>query len=765
MLLRGNPSCVEAVSCKTPLYAGQEWQNLLEVFDSSCCTAVFEGKRYRSACAGSLLSITGAKSKSKSKKKEKSGSDAVKILSEEMKQAAVALARRACPQGTEQSLRNAVLSLAERVDQKCNDIDWGDVAWMLMEAATKAFDTTKSLPAEALDAWVDSIRHADFNIFAQECANQYQPALTMAELPVEWSERLSGKWPKDAGLVFMTQTGSFMYNLHTASSDSDFSMIYLSPVEDLASRNPPSTEFHFHVNAEFGSDKTGEIEYSGKELAAFIVELAKGNPRNIELLFTRKQCHSSSVWEELRDRRRNFLTLRCAAQYLGFISDRLHKAAPEVDEIDGDEAPRKRFSKCMYHAYHKIFELKRILSGGEPSVVLEGEERGFVMGLRLQPPQSSDEASTILEAARAQYSELGKALDTMRESSTSCLPAEVDEVALAEWLRGVRVRQAGSVKGLVQEQPPTTLHAPTLSRSISTRSAGHSDVEAITAILDEIEKTEGIRIVHAGYAPSSRTLGTMHENSDHDVHIIYTLRRSAYFGLNEPMQKFSCSYPPAGDMTQVDVSGWEVRHACRMLAQGNPSVLHVLHSPVEFRATKWTQLLRDTAAQTLDRSQLALAWWQHGRQNYREYILRKEKAVRKKYVHVMRPLLCMQWLLSRHGAKQSHQESPRIGMPPSCLLDLAQEVFHDGNLSDTEIKAVADLVAEKDKLPLSLPKDRKLDDLIQRLLQSGEQELDGCNALRKGRATHDTPLAEAHNSQWNCLCVSIIEQMSSDPAR
>ena len=32
-----------------------------------------------------------------------------------------------------------------------------------------------------------------------------------------------------------------------------------------------------------GANKAGEIEYSGKEIGTFVLELAKGNPRNIEL--------------------------------------------------------------------------------------------------------------------------------------------------------------------------------------------------------------------------------------------------------------------------------------------------------------------------------------------------------------------------------------------------------------------------------------------------------------------------------------------------
>ena len=59
----------------------------------------------------------------------------------------------------------------------------------------------------------------------------------------------------------------------------------------------------------FAADKAGEVEYAGKELALFLAELAKGNPKNVEPLFTRaprRSVHESAVWPALRSRRARF---------------------------------------------------------------------------------------------------------------------------------------------------------------------------------------------------------------------------------------------------------------------------------------------------------------------------------------------------------------------------------------------------------------------------------------------------------------------------
>jgi predicted nucleotidyltransferase len=255
----------------------------------------------------------------------------------------------------------------------------------------------------------------------------------------------------------------------------------------------------------------------------------------------------------------------------------------------------------------------------------------------------------------------------------------------------------------------------------------------------------------------------MHQGSDHDVHVIFVLRRSEYFGMHEPMQKFSRSYPPTGDMAQVDISGWEARHACRLLSEGNPSVLHVLHSPVEFKTTCWTQLLRETVNRTLNRQLLALAWWKHGRQNFLEYIQRKEEPIRKKYVHVLRPLLSLKWLLQRNaqGTCCTNANKDRMVLPPSGLLDLAQEVHRDGQISNDEFSAVETLISQKDKLPVALPRDRTLDELVKRLTSNSEKQLREWGVPTHSRLPTDAAVAEACSSQWNQVCADMVEKMTN----
>uniref|UniRef100_A0A7S2L158 Nucleotidyltransferase n=1 Tax=Zooxanthella nutricula TaxID=1333877 RepID=A0A7S2L158_9DINO len=383
------------------------------------------------------------------------------------------------------------------------------------------------------------------------------------------------------------------------------------------------------------------------------------------------------------------------------------------------------------------------------------------MGLRLRPPVSADEARNALDEARARHGELKQQLEAARVAGF--LPAEVDAGALNAWLLTVRTRQAAATLATRASAPSSP---PQLSRGVSARSSGHDDVEAVQHILEEVERSEGIRIVHAGYAPSSRTLGTQHDCSDHDVHVIFVLHRSAYFGLHEPMHKFRRSFPAEGNMAQVDVSGWEVRHACRLLAQSNPSVLHMLFAPVEFKATQWTNRLREASSHSVDISALALAWWKHGRQNFLDFIKKREEPIRKKYVHVIRPLLCLQWMLRArtfvHDVESRTNQGVGVELPPAHMLDLCRGVAERSGLSRDEAAQIEDLVARRDWLPCPLPPEQSLNALVERLLHDGQAMLAERGVSVSARAfPQDVSDVESRAAQWHRLCVALVDDMSA----
>jgi len=408
---------------------------------------------------------------------------------------------------------------------------------------------------------------------------------------------------------------------------------------------------------------------------------------------------------------------------------------PEINGI--------KIAKLFYHAYHKMFELARVLDGCEPVVALAGEEQEFVLRLRQQPPRDCSEARARIAKIEARWSELRSQLEEVERSES--LPREVDTIALTTWLRSVRVRQIISGNAAYAGDVNTTRPPPLV------RHRTQSDSEAIQAILDNLEVSENIRIIFAGYGPSSRTLGTAHEGSDHDVKFIFVLQRTEYLGLRPPATALKRTFPAGGGLTEVEVSGWEARHACRMLADGNPTVLHLLHSPVVFKTTPWAGELLSLSNQLLNRPKLAVAWARHGQDNYRIYIAGVDMPIRKKYVHVLRPLLCLAWL-RRNCCSQPPAEAAEA-WPPAQLLEVAQEVSLQGGLSDAELDTIVALVSHRELLPCALPREIAVDALIERLIQ---EEAASVVPPYTGIGAR-----EDREMKWHTLCGAMIDAMSS----
>ena len=161
--------------------------------------------------------------------------------------------------------------------------------------------------------------------------------------------------------------------------------------------------FMKHVEAKFGANKGGEVEYAGTEIAHMLIALCKGNPVSLELLFTdpARSVYEGADWTALRAIRHHFITQRCVNQYIGFVGDRLRRCRKLLDQHaadqtqsksaaepvvavghvdsdaqtdDADDAwglPRdteRAVSKLLYHAYHKLFDLQRIIAYNDPIV-------------------------------------------------------------------------------------------------------------------------------------------------------------------------------------------------------------------------------------------------------------------------------------------------------------------------------------------------------------------------------------------------------------
>ena len=234
----------------------------------------------------------------------------------------------------------------------------------------------------------------------------------------------------DYSVVFCVQSGSAMYRLNTPSSDQDYRLVYIAPSVDLLSIEGASTKvYEAHTDAPYGSDKHNVVEYSAVELIDYLRTAAKGNPNSVELLFVNETAQSTSwIWQELRERRRRFLTRTCLSQYFGYVARHCHRAKKLKDK----QPTLRAFSKAMYHVFHKLFEIERMLGGEDLHVALQGEEREFVYGIRTTEMTPERAEQLIVKAENT--------LKRLKEESREFQGSELRPDEIEEWCLSVRMR-------------------------------------------------------------------------------------------------------------------------------------------------------------------------------------------------------------------------------------------------------------------------------------------------------------------------------------
>lgn len=197
--------------------------------------------------------------------------------------------------------------------------------------------------------------------------------------------------------------------------------------------------------------------------------------------------------------------------------------------------------------------------------------------------------------------------------------------------------------------------------------------EVILEKLQRIERARGIKILYACES-GSRAWGFASPDSDYDVRFIYAHPLDWYLSVSE--RRDVIEYPID---ESLDVSGWDLRKALRLLAKSNPPLLEWLGSPIVYQETPAiVAKLRNLAHAFYEPVSCSYHYLHMARGNYREYLSGPEVWT-KKYFYVLRPLLAMQWI--EHG----------YGVVPTEFSVLVDQLLPSGELR----RAIDELLALK----------------------------------------------------------------------
>jgi len=165
-------------------------------------------------------------------------------------------------------------------------------------------------------------------------------------------------------------------------------------------------------------------------------------------------------------------------------------------------------------------------------------------------------------------------------------------------------------------------------------------MEEILARLHEIEKEEDVTIFFACES-GSRAWGFPSEDSDYDVRFLYLRQRDWYLSIDVE-EKRDVIERPISEL--LDISGWDLRKALKLLRKSNPPLLEWLNSPIIYRQ-KFS--IADRIRQLVPEYYSPVACLHHylhmAEGNFREY-LKGEIVWVKKYFYVLRPLLAINWI-------------------------------------------------------------------------------------------------------------------------
>lgn len=251
-------------------------------------------------------------------------------------------------------------------------------------------------------------------------------------------------------------------------------------------------------------------------------------------------------------------------------------------------------------------------------------------------------------------------------------------------------------------------------------------LETIQQKLDEIEKTENVRILHA-VESGSRAWGFASPDSDYDVRFIYVRTEEDYLKLGKQRDVIEWQL----DET-LDINGWDLQKALRLMHGSNPTLFEWCGSPVVYRTTDyWERVCRAAETYFSERAGF-LHYLSMAKHNFHAY-LTGETVRLKKYLYVLRPVLAARWILTKHS------------IPPVAFAELKAAMLP----ADME-QPVAALLERKMHTPEAGAEPRlpELHDYLERSLTALEQEA--------------AQLPAAPEKDWALLDKLFLEAVRSD---
>ena len=163
-------------------------------------------------------------------------------------------------------------------------------------------------------------------------------------------------------------------------------------------------------------------------------------------------------------------------------------------------------------------------------------------------------------------------------------------------------------------------------------------IKIIKTELDVIEKEFNVTIFYACES-GSRAWGFESNDSDYDVRFLYYHDLDWYLSLADKRDVIERLI----DGT-LDISGWELGKALRLMRKSNPPLFEWLQSPIVYKEEEETsKILKEIFPKYYSAKNCAHHYLHMAQGNFREY-LKGDEVWLKKYFYVLRPILACRWI-------------------------------------------------------------------------------------------------------------------------
>ncbi|PXX64156.1 hypothetical protein DFR70_105341 [Nocardia tenerifensis] len=184
-------------------------------------------------------------------------------------------------------------------------------------------------------------------------------------------------------------------------------------------------------------------------------------------------------------------------------------------------------------------------------------------------------------------------------------------------------------------------------------------VGSIDVELARVERKHRVS-VRLAIESGSRAWGFPSPDSDYDCRFVYVGNLDTY--LSPWRTRDVIETPPTG---LLDVNGWDLAKALRLLVAGNAVLIEWLMSPIVYRGdARFRDELRALAEEVADRNRVARHYLHLGRKQWE--LFDRNRSL-KKVFYSLRPAMALRWLRAHPGATVAPMHLPTL--MAGCDLD------------------------------------------------------------------------------------------------